>query len=322
MTSDRYIKKSFESTIGIPQTTSISARPSTGFVVSRSQIEQKKKRIESSGGYAGKDAIYEIEDTDEFGDGLSAYGDIQVVLRPEVAQRTSYMRGDPISSGGRPVLMGSENREDILDALVNADGPKRKSHIADGIINLLNSRVKRENSEKSISISRSVANGSSETLKRNTTMHAEILGGYSLSDIEGIYYPFSKVEKYSINADLSDVTENLISLEEIVQQKIPQDDARELLSRINSGKVETPAIKSLRNYRTAMKIRKKYVDSGIGYVLFATKNGINIDNPRSYDPSARGNETVEDVLKRIIRSEIISGIKKLYSEMVKSRGKQ
>lgn len=317
MTSDRYLRKAFESTIGIPSSSHSSVRPSSGFVVNRSQLEQKRKRAKDNGWHHGQDSIYELEDSDEYGDGLTAYGDIQIVLRPEVAQRTSYMRGDPISSGGRPVLMGSDNREDVLDAMVNADGKNKKSHIADAMINLLTSYVKRNNGDTTISTSRSVKPGSNKTEKKNTAMHAEILGGYRLGDMEGIYYPFSRVQKYSSQADVRDVLKKSISIDDVIEQKVPQADAQALLSKIHSGVIDTPAIKALRDYRTAMKIRDKYVNAGIGYVLFAHKTGMNIDNPKSYDQSAKGNETVEDVLKRIIRSEIISGMKKFYSEMLK-----
>jgi len=321
MTSEKYLKRAFDSTIGIPPSADNVLRPSSGFVVSKSQLEQKRNKAKENGWNSGPDSIYELEDSDEFGDGLTAYGDIQIILRPEIAQRTSYMRGDPIASGGRPVLMDSENREDILDAILNADGPNKKSHMADTVINLLSSRLKKQKGE-SISTSRKAVPGSNSTVKSNTQMNAQILGGYSASDIEGIYYPFSKVQKYSINADVSDATKNVISIDEIIGQKIPKSDAESLLKKIESGGINIPSLGALRDYRMAMKIRKKYVDSGIGYVLFAHKQGMNIDNPKSYDPSARGNENVEDVLKRMIRSEIISGIKKFHAEMVRAGAKK
>jgi hypothetical protein len=319
MNSDEYLKKAFESTIGINPKTGNQARPSSGFVISRSQLEQKRKKAKENGWNDGKDAIYELEDSDEFGDGLTAYGDIQIILKPEVAKRTSYMRGDPISSGGRPVLMGSDNTEDILDALLNADGKNKKSHMADAVINLLNARVKREKNE-SISTSRKLKKGETSTEKSNSVMHAQILGGYTLADIEGIYYPFSKVQKYSLNTDVSDVMKNAISIDEIINQRIPRDEAVKLHEKIGMGSIDTPGVAALRDYRMAMKIRKQYVDAGIRYVMFSHKEGKNIDNPKSYDPSAKPNEKVEDVLKRIIISEVRSGIKKFHAQMIKAEG--
>lgn len=316
MTSDEYLKRSFNASSGIRPSSPTEVSPVTGFVITKSQMESKRRLAKERGGNDGKDAIYELEDSDIFGDGLTAYGDIQIILRPEVSNRTSYMRGDPISSGGRPVLMNSESKEDILDAIVNSDGPNKKSHIADAVINLLKARAGKETS---VGTSRKVSKGDQSSSSSNSVMHAQILGGYSLNDIEGIYYPFSRVQKVSQNIDISDAMKGIITLAEIIAQKVSQDDAKILLSRIESGTIETPAVKALRDYRTAMKIRQKYRDKGIGYVLFSHKNGINIDNPKSYDPSSKAGENVEDVLKRQISMEIKSGIKKFASEMVKAR---
>lgn len=315
-TSDEYLKRAFNASSGIKPSTSNKIKPSSGFVVTKSQMEKKRKLAKDRGGNDGPDAIYEIEDSDVYGDGLSAFGDIQIILRPEVSSRTSYMRGSPISSGGRPVLMNSDNREDILDAIVNSDGKDKKSHMADAIINLLKAKAGKD---VSINTSRKVNSADQSSVSSNSVMHAQILGGYSLADIEGIHYPFSRVQKVSKDTDISDAVKGIVSLNEIMSQKVSGDDAKIILSRIESGAIETPGTKALKEYRTAMKIRDKYKKKGIGYVLFAHKNGTNIDNPKSYDANSKPGESVEEVLKRQIQSEIKSGIKKFAAEMIKAR---
>ena len=314
--SDEYLKKSFESITGIKTSSQGDLSPASGFVITKSQMDEKKRLAKERGAYAGDDAIYELEDSDVFGDGLTAHGDIQVILRPEISNRTAYMRGDPISSGGRPVLMNSDTREDILDAIANADGKNRKSHMADAVINLLKAKTGKS---VNINASRKVKNGENSSTSSNSVMHAQILGGYSLSDIEGIHYPFSKVQKVSANTEISDVTKNIITIKDIMAQKVNEHDAKILLQRIESGSIDIPSINALRDYRTAMKIREAYKKKGIGYVLFAHKDGINIDNPKSYDPNSKSGETVEEVLKRKIQSEVKSSIKKLATGMAKAR---
>lgn len=316
MTSDKYLRRAFESTTGIPPSSNASMRTSSGFVISKSQLEQKKKRAKENGWNDGPDAIYEIDDNDEFGAGLSAHGDIQIILRPEVSGRTSYMRGDPITSGGRPVRMNSSNREDILDAIINSDGANKKSQMADAVLNLLKAKVGKS---QPINESRKVSKGEESSAKSNSVMHAEILGGYSLSDIEGIHYPFSRVQKVAQNTKISDVTEGIVKFEEIIASKVSEPDAKIIISRINSGDIDTPAVRALKEYRTAMKIRQKYKAKGIGYVLFAHPKGTNIENPKSYDPNAKSGETVEQVLRRQIQMEVKSSIKKMADEMIKAR---
>ena len=318
--SDKYLKRTFETSIGIHPSTNDDARPAKGYVVTKSQLEARKKLAKENGGNYGADAIYEIEDEDAIGDGISALGDIQVILRPEVSKRTSYMRGDPMSSGGRPVSMNSDNREDILDSIMNSDGPNSKSHMADAMINLLQSHLKKKNDN--INKSRTVSPGQESSNKSNLPMHAEILGGYSIDDIEGIYYPFSKIQKISSSTDISDLTKNLVSEQDLITRKVSRPDAALIVSRLNSGKLNISSVNSLREYKTALAIRKKYKDKGIGYVLFAHKKGINIDKPTSYDPLARKNETVEEVLIRMIKEEVLSTGKKIASDIRKSMGEQ
>ena len=311
-TSDEYLKKAFETTTGIHPLSDASVRPSSGFVITGSQMEKKRQDAKARGANYGPDAVYELEDSDVFGDGLTAMGDIQVVLRPEVSKRTSYMRGGAIASGGRPVAMNSDNKEDIFDAIINSDGPNKKANMADAIINLLKARVGKQ---ETVNTSRKLNTEDQSSIRSNQAIEAQILGGYSLSDIEGIYFPFSRVEKISQSTDISDVLRSVIKKEDFQKDNISQTEINSIISKINSGEISTPSSSALKNYRTAMQIRSKYTKRGIGYVLFAHRDGINIDSPKSYDPSSRPNESVEDVLSRKIKLEVATVMKKIVSQI-------
>jgi hypothetical protein len=150
-------------------------------------------------------------------------------------------------------------------------------------------------------------------------LDAQILGGFRMSEIEGIHYPFSSIEKISSVTDISDVLENIVSVKEIMSKRASQAVAEQMLADIKSGKMMTPSMKSLKDYRTAMAIRKKYESRGIGYVLFAHPRGLNIDNPRTYDKTANQRAKVEDVLKKNISAEILNAVKKYVSDFKKSR---
>jgi len=316
--SDEALKKSFESVSGIPPAVKTSKRPVSGHVVTKSQIEAKRRIAAGSDDWnSGPDAIYELEDSDPVGDGLTAQGGIHIILRPEVAGRTSYMRGDAISSGGRPVLMGSQDKDHIVDAYVNSDGPSRMSNIADGVVNMLHSSINRNEGafNKTTKINKKTGNKK----HGSAPLDAQILGGFRMSEIEGIHYPFSSIEKISSVTDISDVLENIVSLKEIMSKRASQAVAEQMLADIKSGKMMTPSMKSLKDYRTAMAIRKKYEARGIGYVLFAHPRGLNIDNPRTYDKTASHRAKVEDVLKKKISLEILNAVKKYVSDIKKSR---
>jgi len=316
--SDEALKKSFESVSGIPPSAKTSKRPVSGHVVSKSQIEAKRRiAAENEDWNSGPDAIYELNDLDPVGDGLTAQGGIHIILRPEVSGRTSYMRGDAISSGGRPVLMGSQDKDHIVDAYINSDGPSKMSNIADGVVNMLHSSVNRN--EGAFNKTTKINKKTGDKKHGNASLDAQILGGFRMSEIEGIHYPFSSIEKISSVTDISDVLENIVSIKEIMSKRASQAVAEQMLADIKSGKMMTPSMKSLKDYRTAMAIRKKYVARGIGYVLFAHSKGLNIDNPRTYDKTANQRAKVEDVLKKKIASEILNDVKKYVSEVKKSR---
>jgi hypothetical protein len=316
--SDEALKKSFESVSGIPPSAKTSKRPISGHVVSKSQMEAKRKvAADNEDWNSGPDAIYELDDSDPVGDGLTAQGGIHIILRPEVSGRTSYMRGDAVSSGGRPVLMSSKDKEHVVDAYVNSDGPSKMSNIADSVVNMLQSSLKKD--EGTFNKTTKINKKTGEKKHGNAPLDAQILGGFRMSEIEGIHYPFSSIEKISALTDISDVLENIVSVKEIMNNRASQSVAEQMLADIKSGKMSTPSMKSLRDYRTAMAIRKKYVARGIGYVLFAHAKGLNIDNPRTYDKTANQRAKVEDVLKKKIASEILNGVKKYVSEFKKSR---
>jgi hypothetical protein len=191
------------------------------------------------------------------------------------------------------------------------------SNIADSVVNMLHSSLKKD--EGTFNKTTKINKKTGEKKHGNAPLDAQILGGFRMSEIEGIHYPFSSIEKISALTDISDVLENIVSVKEIMSNRASQVVAEQMLADVKSGKMLTPSMKSLKDYRTAMAIRKKYVARGIGYVLFAHAKGLNIDNPRTYDKTANQRAKVEDVLKKKIASEILSGVKKYVSEVKKSR---
>lgn len=311
--SDEYMRRAANLFSGIPSIIEQGKRPVSGYVVTGSQMSAKKNRmLNDPDANTDYDAIYEIEENDEFGTGLKAIGDIEIVLRKEVAQRTSYTRGEQVSTGGRPVRLDSMDEDEVMDSIVNADGPKSESNIADAMINLLTSYVNR--TTPNASESRKFNKKTNTIEKSHSQYEAQILGGFSISEIEGIHFPFSKVEKISESENIEDALSDVVSINDIINAGCRVDVAEKILNKIKSGNIETPGTKALKSYRAAMKIRKSYESRGIDYVRFSHKKGWNIDNPQTYDVRAKRNENVEDVIKRVIKSEITSMLKKLIAE--------
>jgi hypothetical protein len=74
----------------------------------------------------------------------------------------------------------------------------------------------------------------------------------------------------------------------------------------------------LKEYRAAKKIKEKYEGMGVGYVKFAHPQGINIENPRSYDKTASPTTRVDEIIKRNIDAEVEAELKKTLDSIRKS----
>ena len=316
--SPKYLAKQFQAVAGISPESPDSARPVSGYLVNKSQIEKKKAEIKKLGGNIGPDAIYEVEDNDIFGDGLTAQGEIEVILRPEIAGRTSYVKGDPLMSGGRPVSMNSDNTDDILDAIIYGDGQDKKQRMSKAIIDILRGYTKDDFSkinETSVGL---------EEGEKASHEHFEALisGGFSKDDIEGIHYPYSKIVNSSKYVDVSDVVNESIirtraqsnGMSSMQVNMIYDDSYDEIMS--------SKPVLQLKEYREAQKVKNSYINAGIGYVKFAHPLGFNIENPKYYDPDAGDFERIEEVIKRNIFKEIDKVLDKKLSEMRKESRKK
>jgi len=317
-----YYNKEYQSRIGIGRNMPSSNRPVSGYVVHRSHDEEKKRRVVAKGkGNIGPDAIFEIGDNDIVGDGLTAFGEIELILRPDVSQRTAYGRGDSLASAHRPVMMNSMDSEDIADALVNTDGLRSSAKDAEAMLHLLQASIDKNFS--SINAGRDekgrmVPVGKIDPSERShDPFEAHILGGFKKDEVEGIHYPYTRVQKLADDEDISDVVNEISIKGRLEKLGFTPEEIAYFYSVSDSSMINTPSMQKLREYRAAKKIKEKYEGMGIDYVRFAHPDGINIENPRTYDKSAIGNENVGRILQNQIMSEMDSEFQNALKKMRK-----
>lgn len=314
----------YNSRIGISKSTPNSAKPVSGYVVHRSHNEEKKRQIAASGkGNIGSDAIFEIGDTDVVGDGLTALGEIEVILKPEVSDRTSYGRGEALQSAHRPVLMNSSDADDIADALFNADGISSNKQNTDAMLHLLGAGMDKNFS--SVGASRD-ENGKMSPVgmidsgaRAHEPFEAQILGGFKKNEVEGIHYPYSKVSKIAESEDISDVVSQNTMKSKLEKLGFTPEEIAYFYSMSGGKPINTASMTKLKEYRAAKKIKEQYEGMGIGYVKFAHPQGINIENPRSYDKTANQNARVDEILKKAIDAEIDVELKKTLDSIRKGQ---
>jgi hypothetical protein len=313
----------YNSRIGISKSTPNSAKPVSGYVVHRSHNEEKKRQIAASGkGNIGSDAIFEIGDNDVVGDGLTALGEIEVILKPEVSNRTAYGRGEALQSAHRPVAMNSNDPDDIADAIMNADGISSKKQNTEAMLHLLGAKMDKNFSSVNASMDENgkmAPVGSVDSSARShEPFEAQILGGFKKNEVEGIHYPYSKVAKIAESEDISDVVNDRSLASKLEKLGFTPEEVAYFYS-ISGGKpLNTASMVKLKEYRAAKKIKEKYEGMGVGYVKFAHPQGINIENPRSYDKTASPTTRVDEIIKRNIDAEVEAELKKTLDSIRKS----
>ena len=318
------LRDEYNSRIGISKSTPNSAKPVSGYVVHRSHTEEKKRQIAASGkGNIGSDAIFEVGDTDVVGDGLTALGEIEVILKPEVSDRTSYGRGEALQSAHRPVSMNSSDADDIADALFNADGISSKTQNTEAMLHLLGAKMDKNFS--SVGASRD-ENGKMSPVgvvdsgsRAHEPFEAQILGGFKKNEVEGIHYPYSKVSKIAESEDISDVVNQNSMKSKLEKLGFTPEEIAYFYSMSGGKPINTASMTKLKEYRAAKKIKEQYEGMGIGYVKFAHPQGINIENPRSYDKTANQNARVDEILKKAIDAEIDAELKKILDSIRKGQ---
>lgn len=312
-------RRAYETRIGIQSDIDDSARPVSGYLVNRSQ-DAKRRKMSKTDIPDGMIAPIEIVDGDPYGSDLSVQGEIEIVLKPGVAKKTSYTRGDAVSTGGRAVAMNSDEQEDILNAIIHDDGPNAKKTMARTMVGLLKASLDDDYSgvtampDKSGRLSPVDKDDPSASERNTESFEAMILGGFNIEEVEGIHFPYSKIKKIAEEEDISDFVNNNFIMSRLKKLNNSAEQARIFSSLQSANKIKTESIEKLKEYRVAKRIKKMYESAGVGYVKISHPEGVNIEDPRTYDKNASPIDSVESILKAKISTEIDAEIKKLFNK--------
>lgn len=311
-----HVRRKFWNNAGLNDDIDEESLPVSGYMINNAQIRKKKQNAINSGAISiDDDAAFELSDKDLIGDGLTAQGEIEVVLRPEVASRTAYAKGNAFKNGNKPVLVNSSSRQDIVQALTDTKNGKDK----ESIINMLAASLdgdtssitsKRKNGSKFKEVGKDVSKEFN-----NEPIQAHILGGFDKDEVESINYPFSKIQKLSEKENLDDVVNDNSIAETLRKAGFTEAEINYFYSMSNGKPLTGQSIQALKNYRAAQKIKNKYKTQGFDNVKFAHPLGLNIENPKTYNPSADSSASVENILKNNIMKEIAENAKRVIRGM-------
>ena len=312
----------YYSRIGLPGSLDPDMMPVSGYLVHKSHMDAKRAQI-TKGGMPGNlrpDGVFEVGDEDLVGDGLTALGDMEIVLRPGVSNRVAYGRGNALTSAHRPVMLNSRNREDVADAILNADGVNAEETKREALLHMLSSSLNNDfsNANASRSSSGKMPSSFDKKLPEGSTrepFEAQILGGFDVADIEQINVPFSKIEAASAKEDISDVVDTVSIADKLRKAGFSQEEIEYFYSMGGGQSLDTASMSMLRKYRASQKMKDDFAKRGLNNVKFAHPNGFNIEDARSHSKSAKAGQSVESALKDSIAEEIIAAAKDLLKQM-------
>jgi hypothetical protein len=319
-----YIRKRYESRLGIPEGAPDELRPVLGYVRNKSndkKVESSSKRDPNPWSTAP------LEEGDISPNGeVTLQGEIEVILKPGISGRTSYMRGDSMETGGRPVAMDSSDTDEILDALIHDDGPESKKNMARTILALLKASLDDDFSGVNALKDKEgrlppVGKDDPSKDRGHELYEAQILGGFLKEDVQGIHFPYTKVSKMAESLDISDFANQRLFLDRAKRLSPSVEPSLIVAALTEKEPISTPSMQKLREYRTARSIRKKYEKAGIGYIKFSHPEGRNIEDPRNYDKVAKPSDDIETIIKSLIVKELDEMIKSSISRGFGVEGK-
>lgn len=312
-------RRAYETRIGIVPGVDDSIRPVSGYLVNRSQ-NTKRRAMAKSEIPEGMAAPFETSENDPIGTDLSVQGDIEVILKPGVSKRTSYTRGDAVSTGGRAVAMNSNQQEDILNAIIHDDGPNAKKTMARTMLGLLKASLDDDYSgvtalpDSKGRLTPIDKDDPSAHERNNESYEAMILGGFNAEDVEGIHFPYSKIQKLAEDESVVDFVNNNFISSRLKKLNNSAESARIFSSLPSASEMKTESITALKEFRAAKKIKKTYEGIGVDYIKISHPTGVNIEDPRTYDRNASPLADVESILKAKITKEVDEEIQKLFKK--------
>jgi hypothetical protein len=296
---------------GFDTNTPASQRPVSGHLYHAMDDDQISERLDAIDGPLMERLpdFWDSEGTAPWGDPAAMGGDIDIVLRPEVSDRTHYGSGDAMSRGAIPTPMNSNDANDILAAQT----PRWNSGQEDGPF---------KNTVKMHDLLKAGATGNYRDLSPDGEHHeAQIAGGIDMDDIEFVRYPVNKLNWRNLKLSDADTGKNDESAAARLRTAGFSDaEIGYFYDAISDGRVAgLRNVNWLRQHLAAQKAQERFNRLGVD-VKFTNPDGIdlmNVDSFMSNLPGAISSTTPADVLRKRIHLEIAERAAELLQDIRK-----
>ena len=293
---------------GFDITTPASQRPVSGHLYHATDDDNINARLEAIGGPQMERLpdFWDSEGTAPWGDPAVMGGDIDVVLRPEVSDRTHYGTGDAMSRGAIPTPMNSNDADEILAAHTPRWNGGQESGSFDNTVKMHN-------------LLKAGATGNYKDLSPEGEHHeAQISGGIDLDDIEFIRYPVNKLNWRQRKLSDEDLGKNDESVAGRLRSAGFSDaEIDYFYNAVSEGEVTgLRNVNWLRQHLAAQEAQGRFDRLGVG-VKFTNPDGIDLMNVDSFTSGLQGTDISGTTALDVIRKRVHLEIKERADELLR-----
>lgn len=314
-------RREFERQVGIPDDAPDEVRPASGYVVHQDVIDAAlKDYLERNGVEATEFSVLNPKEG-----AVGIYGDIEMVLDPEVAGRTAYGRGDTLNQMARPARLDSEDPDEIANAVLGTGGMNRSWQL-DVMLSFLHAG--RSGSYADATDRYSWRGEGKEAGPEYT--EALIAGSFDLADVAevrlhpgsrdvtGIENSLTPVLGHDNGRELVDATRDEFFSPEALSKLDLTDEERAYIEQQGLLNVDAnnfgrwpggTRIEQLFQHRKAKEVEDKLRAAGVQKVTHLHESGLNMMDPESFgEESALG--TVEEIRAERVRKAIVDDLRR------------
>ena len=323
--SDATSRRAYEATQGIPADAPAEVRPASGYMRFGSRVKASRERNSEPGKSAEHTAEY-LQDT--AGSTYGTYGDIQVILKPEVADRTRFGMGDSFNSGVRSGRLTGATDDELLDAVLATDGGKGALSGADAkrldalTMMLANGGDPAQLGQRNVTrdpITSALTPEGDNSILNGEYFEALVFGSFDINDVEEIVIPNSMWTAGPITdrKAVEYLTETIRNNPELLSD-IPMDDLQYFTERLQAnprlvdemrGLQIERAVTNLIERQKRQQIRDQIAARNPAVKLTFNGNGIDYDNPTAIGQPA--NTDIDQLFKRLLNERTTQYIAKL-----------
>jgi hypothetical protein len=239
-----------------------------------------------------------------WGDSAQMGGDIDVVLRPEVSNRTHYGFGDAMTRGAVPVPMNSNNADEILAA----NTPRWNRGTEDGPFS---------NTRKMHDLLKAGITSNYRDLNPDGEHHeAQILGGIELDDVEFVRYPVNKLNWKNQQLTDRDVgSKDKSSRQALRNAGFSESEIDYFYAAVLDGRVTgLRNVNWLRQNIAARKANERFERIGLD-VKFTNPDGIDLMNVDTFLTTGVSATNAAEAIRQRITMEIVNNAKELLVDL-------